>query len=58
MKPRRERPKKTVSASGGLEPLEMVLEPDTGQCTSKNSVPKVVDCEILHWSEKGTKHFL
>ena len=31
----RESPKRTISASGELRLLQMVLEPNTGQCTSE-----------------------
>ena len=31
--------KKTIYVSGGLGPLQMVSEPDTGQCVSKEVVP-------------------
>ena len=43
----------TISTSGGLGLLQMVLEPDTGWC-----LPREVDCEIPHWLERGTEHFL
>ena len=33
-------PKKTISASGGLELLQMVSKPDTGRCASKDTVPQ------------------
>ncbi|XP_022925143.1 DNA helicase INO80-like isoform X2 [Cucurbita moschata] len=36
----RERPKRTTSASGGLELLLMVLELDTGRCASKEAKPR------------------
>ena len=36
-KPERENPKRTVSASGGLGPLQMVSEPDTGRCASEEA---------------------
>ena len=31
--------KRTISASGGIELLEMVLEPDTGRCVSEDAGP-------------------
>ena len=34
---RKEKPKKTISSSGGLGLLQMVSEPDTGQCASENA---------------------
>ena len=30
----------TICANGGLEPLQMTLEPDTGQCASKDAGPQ------------------
>ena len=33
-------PKRTISASGGSEPLQMVSEPDTGRCVSLLAVPR------------------
>ena len=49
----------TIYASGGLELLQMVLEPDTGWCGSEDVGPlKGVDCEISHRLERGTKHSL
>ena len=36
----RESPKRTVFASGGLGLLQMVLEPDTRQCASKDVEPR------------------
>ena len=35
-----ESPNRTISASGGYEPLQMVLEPDTGRCVSLLAVPQ------------------
>ena len=59
--------KMTISASGGLGPLQMVSEPDTercaseeveprrGQCPSKDARPrKGVDWEVPHRLEKRT----
>ena len=34
------RPKRTISASGRLGPLQMVLEQDTGLCASEEVVPR------------------
>ena len=39
-KPERESPKRTISASGRLGPLQMVSEPDTGRCASEEAVPR------------------
>ena len=51
--------KRTISASGGLGLLQMVLEPDTGWCTNDGvGPPKGVDCEIPHRLERRTKHSL
>ena len=33
----------------------MVLELDTGRCANEDAgPPREVDCEILHWLERGT----
>ena len=43
-------PKQTISTSGGLELLQMVSEPDTGRCVSKNVMPPrgwIVRLELL-----------
>ena len=51
--------KQTISASGGLELLQIVLEPDTGRRASEGvGPPRGVDCEIPHWLERETKHSL
>ena len=39
LKPGRERPKRTVSVSGGLEPLQIVSELDIGRCVSEDTEP-------------------
>ena len=39
-KPERESPKRTISASGGLGPLQIVSEPDTRRCASEEAVPR------------------
>ena len=53
----RESPKRTISASGGFELLQMILESDTGRCASENAgPPRGVDCEISHRLERETKH--
>ena len=39
-KPERESPKKTISASGGLELLQRVSELDTEQCVSEEAEPR------------------
>ena len=50
---------RTMSARGGLRLLQMVSEPGTEQCASEDTrSPRGVDCEILHWLERGTKHSL
>ena len=55
----RESPKRIIYASGGLKSLEMVSEPDTGRCASKDAGPSgEVDCEIPRQLERGTKHSL
>ena len=42
-------PKRTIFVSGELELLQMVLEPYTGRCASKDvETSKGVDCEIPH----------
>ena len=52
-------PKRTIFASGGLGLLQMVSEPDTERCASKDiGPPRGVDCEIPHWLERGMKHSL
>ena len=51
--------KRTISASGGLELLQMVSEPNTGWCANEDvGLPRGVDCEIPHRLERGTKHSL
>ena len=39
-KPERESPKRTISASGGLELLQMVPGPNIGQCASEEAEPQ------------------
>ena len=39
-KPERERPKRTMSASGGSGALQMVSEPYIGQCANLLAVPR------------------
>ena len=53
-------PKRTVLTSGGLGLLQIVSEPNTGQCASEDvgRTPRGVDFEIPHWLDRGTKHFL
>ena len=48
----KERFKRIISDSGGLGAVQMVSELDTGRCVSG------VDCEIPHWLERRTEHFL
>ena len=58
-KPKRENSKKTISASGGLEPLQMVREPGTEWCANKDIGPrKRVVWEIPHRLKRGMKYFL
>ena len=54
----RENPKRTISTNGELRLLQMVSEPDTGWCASKDARPQGVDCEIPHQLERGTEHSL
>ena len=55
----RDEPKWTISASGGLERLQIVSELDTGQCASEDvGWPRRVDFEIPHQLERGIKHSL
>ena len=50
---------RTIYASGGLGLLQMILEPDTGQCASDDTgLPRGVDCEIPYQLKRGMKHFL
>ena len=52
-------PKRIISASGGLGLLQMVSEPNTGWCASKDAgPPKGVDCEIPRRFDRGPKHSL
>ena len=39
-KSERESPKRTISVSGGLGPLQIVSKLDTGQCASENAGPQ------------------
>ena len=48
----------TISASGGLGLLQMVLELVIGRVLVRMLASKGVDCEIPHWLERGTKHSL
>ena len=51
--------KRTICASGGLELLQMVSEPDTGWYANEDAgSPRGVDYEIPHWLERRTKHSL
>ena len=55
-KPKRESPKRIISASGGLGPLQMVSEPDTGQCASKGTEPRrEVDTEQCASADVGPR---
>ena len=52
-------PKRTISASSGLELLQMISESDTGLCASEDAgLPRRVNCEIPYGPERGTKHSL
>ena len=48
----------TISASNGLELLQMVSKPNTEWCTSEDAGSKGVDCEIPRQLERRIKHFL
>ena len=51
----RESSKRTISASGGLELLQMV----SGRCANEDAgLPNGVDCKIPCRLERGMKHFL
>ena len=45
--PERENPKRTISASGGLGLLLMVLEPDTRRCASEETEPQRGGHEVV-----------
>ena len=48
-------PKRTISASSGLELLQIVSDPVTEWCASEDARPlRGVDCEIPHRLERGT----
>ena len=47
-------PKRTISASNGLGLLQMISEPDTGRCASKDAGPRRgLNWEVPHQLEKG-----
>ena len=50
----RNRLKRIISTSGELEPLQMILKPDTKRCASDDAGPlRGVDCEIhIGWREE------
>ena len=49
--------KRTISASGGLGLLQMILEFDIEWCTSEDTgLQRGVDCEIPYQLERRTKH--
>ena len=50
-------PKRIIYASSWLGLLQMVSRLDI-RCAREDAGPQGVDCEILHWLERGTKHFL
>ena len=57
--PERESPKKIISASGKIELLQMVSEPNTGRYVSKDiGPPRGVNSEISYRLERRTKHSL
>ena len=50
---------RTISTSGGLELLQIVSEPNTGQYASEDAGPPMrVDCEIPRRLEREMKHSL
>ena len=56
-KPERESPKRTISANGGLGLLQLVSEPDTGRCASKEAKPQrgsehEAVCQQRRWASK------
>ena len=51
--------KRTISASGGLERLQKVSEPNTERCANEDArLPRGVDCEVPPRLERGTKYYL
>ena len=55
----RNRPKWTISVSGGFGMLQIVSESNTGWCASEDAGPlRRVDCEIPPRLERGMKHSL
>ena len=58
-KPGTESSKRTIYASGGLGPLQLVSKLDTRRCASKDvGLLRGVDCETPHRLERGMKHYL
>ena len=57
-KSKRENLERTISASGELRLLQMVLELDTVWCANEDAGSRrVVDCEIPHrWDGRGEQH--
>ena len=52
-------PKRTISTSGGLGLLQMVIEPDIELCANVDAQStRGVDCVIPHRLERGIKHSL
>ena len=47
--------KRTISASGGIELLDMVLEPDTGRCASEDAGPPRVVIVRSHVGWRGER---
>ena len=54
----RESPKRIIPTSGGLRLLQMVSEPDTGRCASKDAGPQGGWMVSSHQLKGGTKHSL
>ena len=56
-KPKKENPKRTISASGGPGPLQMVSKPGIGRCASKEVVlqRRVNLMGVPHRLEKGAR---
>ena len=52
----RNEPKQTISASGEVGLLQMVLESDTRRCANENAdLPRGMDCEIPHRLKREMK---
>ena len=58
-KPLKKKPKEDNIYYGEHGLIQMVSEPDTGQCANEDvGLPRRVDCEIPHRLERGAKHYL